>query len=137
MLMKRWSFADRIEVTEREIFEKETGVNIGTKEFRHHQAHRRTHLSAELQTAWEQVKALADPLDLTLDDSVIDAALARFNNQMLDGYDLLHLEAASKEGLNQILTDDIDSCTVPGITVFTANNTAISNARDQRKLRRR
>jgi len=42
-----------------------------------------------------------------------------------------------KEGLNKILTDDIDFCTVPGITVFTPNNTAISNAKDQGKLHRR
>lgn len=129
--------AHRIEATERELFQKETAAKIGTKEFRHHQVHRRTYLAAEVQTAWEQVRALSSPINLYLDDSVIDAALARFNNQLLDGYDLLLLEAASKEGLTQILTDDIDFCTVPEITVFTANNTAISNARDQGRLLRR
>ncbi len=61
-------------------------------------------------------------------------ALTRFHNQLLDGCDLLLLKAASKEGVTQILTDDIDLCTVPEITVSMANNTARSNAKDQLRL---
>jgi hypothetical protein len=129
--------AHRIEVTEREIFEKQTNTKLGPKGFRHNQPHKRAIVATELRTAWDQAKSMAEPLDLVIDDAMIEGALTRFNNQLLDGYDLLILETAFKEDLTQILTDDVDFCTVPGITVFTANNTAISNARDQGKLHRR
>jgi hypothetical protein len=129
--------AHRIEATEREIFERETGNQIGTKEFRHNFPHQRTHVASEVRTAREQVKTLAAPLDATIEDLLTDAALTRFNNQLLDGYDLFLPESASRKGLHQVLTDDIDFCTLPDITVFTANNLAISSARCQGKLRRR
>lgn len=129
--------AHRIEATERQIFEGQTGNKTQTKEFRHNFPHHRTYVASEVKTAWEQVKALATPLDLTIEDSLTDAALTRFNNQLLDGYDLFFLESALRKGLGQILTDDIDFCTVPGITVFTANNLAISSARRQGRLHQR
>jgi hypothetical protein len=53
---------------------------------------------------------------------------------LLDGYDLLILEAMDKAGVKQIITDDVDYLTVPGIKVFAANSGAISAARSQGKL---
>lgn len=44
------------------------------------------------------------------------------------------LEAMDKVGINQVITDDGDYVTVPGIKVFTANKKAIASARSQRKL---
>ncbi|TBR57265.1 hypothetical protein B4U84_14625 [Westiellopsis prolifica IICB1] len=69
-----------------------------------------------------------------LHSSASNAALTRFQTQLLDGYDLLILEAMDKAGVTQIITDDGDYVTVPGIKVFTANNGAIAAAKSQGKL---
>jgi predicted nucleic acid-binding protein len=129
--------AHLIEKTEREIFEASSGTNIGTKEFRHNQVTERATVVAEVQSVWGQVKALASVLDTNVDDPTTDAALARFQTQSLDGYDLFILEAHSKAGLIQVLTDDGDFCSVPGIQVFTANANVINAATSQGKLLRR
>ena len=69
-----------------------------------------------------------------VDDSVTDAALARFQTQPLDGYDLYLLDAMQKANHPQILTDDGDFCTVPGIQLFTANQNVINAAAAQGRL---
>ncbi len=40
----------------------------------------------------------------------------------------------NKSGVTQVLTDDGDFCTVPGITLFTANRGVVEAARVQGKL---
>lgn len=69
-----------------------------------------------------------------IDEDKTNTALTRFQTQLLDGYDLLILEAMDKAGVKQIITDDGDYLTVRGIKVFTANIGAISTARSQGKL---
>ena len=63
-----------------------------------------------------------------------DAALARLSSQHLDGHDLFLLESMAGASVTQILTDDGDFCTVPGIQVFTANRQVIEAAQTQGKL---
>ncbi|TAE94775.1 MAG: hypothetical protein EAZ79_22025 [Oscillatoriales cyanobacterium] len=46
----------------------------------------------------------------------------------------LILEAMDKAGVVQVITDDGDYVTVPGIKVFTANHNVITAARNQGKL---
>jgi hypothetical protein len=77
---------------------------------------------------------MAVPLGLTVDDRATDAAMAAFESRLLDGYDLLFVQAMSAAGVNQVLTDDGDYCTVPGIQVFTANRQVIEASRAQGKL---
>lgn len=91
---------------------------------------------AEVQSAWSQVKALAVPVNLTVDDATTDAALNRFQTQAVDGYDLLLLEAISRAGAGKIkiITDDMDYAVVPDIQVFTSNNNVIQAANTQKKL---
>ncbi len=54
--------------------------------------------------------------------------------EVVDIRGLFLVEAMAKTGVSQILTDDGDYCTVPGIQVFTANRQAIDAARAQGKL---
>jgi hypothetical protein len=75
------------------------------------------------------VKRQWQPLPPVIDDPATDAALHRFATQPVDGYDLFLLEALSAGGLTQVLTDDGDDCTVPGIHVFTANLRVLTAAR--------
>lgn len=123
-----------IEKTEYEIF---SATHLGTrrKEYRHNYPAERARVVAESRIAWNTVKALTSPLVATVDDSMTDAAMARFLTQALDGYALYLLEVMESTGLRQILTDDGDFCTVPDIQVFTANQNVINAAAAQGKVR--
>ncbi len=126
-----------IEKTEYEIYKKRNGLqSFGIKEYRHNLKVERTKVVDLVHSAWTQVKSLAVPVDLTIDDSVTDMALSRFQTQALDGYDLLILEAIRKAdpGQVKIITHDMDYTVVPGIQVFTTNYIAVQEATIKGKL---
>lgn len=130
--------AHLIEKDEREIFIRARGLSIKNKEYRHNYPKERTiTVVAEVEDAWEQVKAIAESLDVSVDASTTNAALVRFKTQLLDGYDLFILESMTRTGIFQVITDDGDLATVPGIQVFTANQNVIKAAQNQGKLLRR
>ncbi|TFI52780.1 hypothetical protein BLD44_018830 [Mastigocladus laminosus UU774] len=122
--------AHNIEQTERKIFSS----TLQPKEYRHNYPTQRAKVVAEVQAAWSQVTSTAVCTDVLVNEETSNAALTRFQTQLLDGYDLLILEAMDKAGVTQIITDDGDYVTVPGIKVFTANNGAIAAATSQGKL---
>ncbi len=122
--------AHNIEQTEREIFNS----NLRPKEYRHNYPTARANVVAEIQAAWIQVTSIAVSTDITINEATTNTALTRFSTQPLDGYDLLILEAMEKAGIIQVITDDGDYITVPGIRVFTANQNAIAAASNQNKL---
>jgi predicted nucleic acid-binding protein len=125
--------AHLIEKTEREIYEKAVGP-IKPKEYRHNIAGERSRVASEIQAAWGQVTTLADPLTVNIDAPTTAAALHRLQNEKIDGYDLFILESMKSHDVVQVITDDGDFATVPGIQVFTANRNVISAARNQGKL---
>ena len=106
------------------------------EEFRHKCPLERKNVVAEVEAAWSQVKAIAVPLSVTIDESLTDAALQRFQTQALDGYDLFILESMYRSGSGQVnvITDDIDYIGVPDIQVFTANPQALEVAERQGKI---
>ncbi len=106
------------------------------KEYRHNFLQERTNVVKLVESSWATVRDFAIPLDLTVDDGTTDAALQRFQEQALDGYDLLHLEAIVQADAGQIkiMTDDCDYCTIPSIQLFTSNSNAIEAAHAQNKL---
>ncbi len=122
--------AHLVEKSEREIFSK----SINPKEYRHNYPSERIKVVAEIQTMWAQVKSLAEPIEILVDEATTDLALNRFNTQLLDGYDLFMVEAMSKKGVIQILTDDGDFSTIPGFRVFTSNKNVIEVAKKHGKL---
>lgn len=87
--------------------------------------------------ACSQVANLAEPLAITIDAITANAALNCFQAVQVDGYDIFLLESMNSNGIIQVLTDDGDFTTVPGIQVYTANNNVVSSARTQGKLLRR
>lgn len=127
--------AHTIEKTEREIY-VQANRQLNPKEYRHNLTAERLNVVSQVQTAWSQVEAMAVPVNLTIDDETTRAALARFQSQALDGYDLLILEAITRAGSGQIkiITDDMDYAVVPGIQVFTSNNLVTTQAAIQGKL---
>ena len=108
--------------------------NLRPKEYRHNYPTARANVVAEIQAAWIQVTSIAVSTDITINEATTNTALTRFSTQPLDGYDLLILEAMEKAGIIQVITDDGDYITVPGIRVFTANQNAIAAASNQNKL---
>ncbi|MGH8055965.1 MAG: hypothetical protein ACREOH_01820, partial [Candidatus Entotheonellia bacterium] len=92
---------------------------------------------AEIESAWNIAKRLAEPIDILINENSSDAALNRLKVQPLDGYDLFVIEGLIKANILQIITDDGDFATVPDLKLFTANRNAINSARAQGKLSRR
>lgn len=123
-----------IEKYEHQYYVRMKGSDISPKEFRHHCPPERANVVGEIETAWHQVKELASPTALSLDETTTDSALARCKTQLVDGYDLYILESLQTAGLLQIISHDGDFCTVPGITLFTANPSVIAAATRQGKL---
>ncbi len=122
-----------IEKAEREIYEATNG-QIGTKEYRHNLPAERAQVFAEVQAACGLVTTLAEPLTVTIDSPTATSALNRLQTEKVDGYDLFILESMRSHGVVQVITDDGDFATVPGIQVFTANCNVIQAARGQGRL---
>lgn len=122
-----------IEKTEREIHEKLSGA-VKPKEYRHNMENERARVVSEIQAAWGQVESLASPLSLTIDTPTTAAALGRLHAEKVDGYDLFILESMKNHKVIQVITDDGDFVSVPGIQVFTANRNVINAALRQGKL---
>jgi hypothetical protein len=132
-----------IEDTEWEIYNKRREIRgedfVKRKEFRHNLPNERARVVKLLETSWMQVQSAAVPVNITIDDITTNAALNRFKEQALDGYDLFIIEAISNAdpGQVKIITDDMDYATVPGIQLFTGNNRVIQSAITQGKLLQR
>ena len=125
--------AHRIELTEFEIY-KNAYPDIRKKEFRHNLATERSRVISEVQAAWGQIKTMARSMEVMVDESMADASLHRLQTQKVDGYDFFILEAMVKHNVIQLITDDGDFATIPGIQVFTANRTVLRLARTCGKL---
>lgn len=126
--------AHNIEQTERKIFNSRSSSDLKPKEYRHNHPPERANVVSEIEIAWSQVTSIAASIDITINEASTNTALNRLKTEILDGYDLMILEAMDKAGINQVITDDGDYVTVPGIKVFTANQNAITTARNQGKL---
>jgi predicted nucleic acid-binding protein len=128
--------AHLIEQTERNIFGKSqnSGTDIKPKEYRYNYPTERERVVRTISAVWNQVSSISAPVDVTINDAMSSAALSRLKSQLLDGYDLFVLEAMKAEGISQVITDDRDFTTVPGIIVFTANINIIKMAKSQGKL---
>jgi predicted nucleic acid-binding protein len=129
------SLAELAHIIEKQEQKLSTYKSINNKEYRHNYPKERTKIVSRVQKAWNQVQnTYAILINLNLDQTTVDAALNRFSNQCLDGYDLFILESMQQESITKIITDDGDYVTVPGIQVFTANPEALTSARSQGKL---
>lgn len=120
--------AHNIEKAEREIYEVSLPRPVNAKQFRHDYPNQRRKLLALVNDTWADVLCVASMLDLTVDQTFMESALTLFPSVGLDGYDLFMVESALGNGVRQIVTDDGDYASVPGLTVFTANQRVIEEA---------
>jgi predicted nucleic acid-binding protein len=126
----------QIEKTEYEIYSAYV-KKTDPKEYRHNIPTERSRIASEVQAAWDSVKDMAEIIPVTIDEPTTDAAVLRYQTEKVDGYDLFMLEAMTAHGVVQIITDDGDFVTVPGIRVFTANRNVVQAAQAQGKIVRR
>ena len=126
--------AHNIEKAEREIYADKASKNIGAKPFRHDYPNQRIKVVKLIGDTWSDVRSMSTLLDLTLDSSFMQSATTLFPSVGLDGYDLFMAETALRSGISQIITDDSDFATVPGITLFTANSRVIQDAKAAQRL---
>ncbi len=125
-----------IEDGEKEIAES-AGVippRTSSKTFRHDFPNERSGVVTEIENAWAAIETIATPLHLFVDQPFVTRALVGFRTSALDAYDQFCRLALQHHGITQVLSDDGDFCTVPGITVFTANRGVIAAATTQGKL---
>ncbi len=130
--------AHLIERTEYDIYCKATAAMLNPKEFRHNLPAERTRVVQEIQTAWGAIESMAGCLNAPeINAALTTAALQDFAQLPVDGYDLFAIRALQAAGITQVVSDDGDFCSVPGITLFTANQNVINAARAQKKFRQR
>ncbi len=126
--------AHTIEKAEREIYADQANRTIHTKEFRHDYPNQHGKVVSLIAGTWADVSRVSKLVDMALDAPFMQSALSRFSVVALDGYDLFMAEAALQSGLTQIITDDGDYATVRGLTVFTANERVLDDARAAGRL---
>jgi len=126
--------AHNIEKTEREIYASQANRTISTKDFRYDYANQRRKVVTLITETWADVMSISTLLDMEIGTDLMQSALTLFPSVGLDGYDLFMAEAARAAGMTQIVTDDGDYATVPGLTVFTANQKVIQAAQAAGKL---
>ena len=128
-----------IEDTEFKIFCNSKGYNsnkFSKKEFRHNYKVERETVINEIENSWIQVEQLSEGYSVTIDDNTAETFITDLKSQKLDGYDIFYLDVIRKNSA-QVLTDDGDFSTIPGITVFTANLNIIDSARSCGQLKTR
>ena len=126
--------AHNIEKAEREIYASQSNRTISTKDFRLNCVNLRGKVVTLISDIWCDVVNISTMLDIELDTAFMQSALSLFPSVSLDGYDLFMAETALKAGATQIITDDGDYATVPGLTIFTSNRNTIQAASLANKL---
>lgn len=128
--------AHNIEQAEREIHGASIGQKIKPKAFRHDACFSSQYakIVTLIADTWADICNVSTLLDLTMDSAFMQSATTLFPSVGLDGYDLFMAEMALHSGISQIITDDGDFATVPGITLFTANQRVVQDAKAAKKL---
>lgn len=129
--------AHNIESSERQVYSATAGREIKPKEYRHGYRDQRIKTNNIIRDSWNVVKQIGSCAETVLDEAATDDGMATFLNAQIDGYDLFILTAMRSKNLSSVITDDGDYATVRGITVFTANQSVIEQARAAGKLLQR
>ena len=126
--------AHNIERIEREIYSAQCGRKIAPKEFRHSYERQRIQVMQHVSEMWKNVCAVSTLLPLNISQPLLDASFALLRRRPVDGYDAYMIEGAKRASITNIITDDSDFSTVPGLLIFTANQAVIDAARVAKKL---
>jgi len=126
--------AHNIEDAECKIYADKANKKISLKHFRYDYPNQRARVAALICEIWQDIQDVSIIAPLNLDEKFVGAAVSNFVKYTLDGYDLYMVEQAKSLGITKIITDDADYCSVSGITVFTANQRALAEAKAAGRL---
>jgi hypothetical protein len=107
---------------------------LSVKEYRHNVPPERARVVRAIEKVWAEVEADSDLLPLPIDAPTIASARSRLSSELLDGHDVFLREAMLASGVTQLLSDDGDFSSAPGIELFTANPRVIAAAAAQGRL---
>ena len=111
--------ASIIERTEFEIYKAWGSSGQTSKKVFRGDSKQRVAVIREIESAWLQVKSLAECADIFIDGNFLDSCLNDLRGSELDGYDLFHLHTQLAHGCINLITDDKDFRTANGVKVFT------------------
>lgn len=126
--------AHNIERTEKNIYDSNLAKPLDTKVYRHDYPKQRAKVTSLVSDAWSDILSYSKLLDINLNNTFMSEASSFFPSVELDGYDAFTAQLAIQSSTKQIITDDGDFASVPGLTVFTANPKVINLAAKAGKL---
>ena len=83
---------------------------------------------------FREIESVSTPIELSLSEFSTNQVLETMKNVTLNSFDFLFVQAAKRENNVSLLTNDPDFIKIPGITIFTANQKLIEQARVEGKL---
>ncbi len=86
-----------------------------------------------MTSAWSQVIRMSDNAVQPSAECTKESILS-FEDYLVGGYDLFHIQAMKQKKLSAILTDDADFSTIPQISVYTCNASVIRKAQASGRL---
>lgn len=126
--------AHNIERTEKSIYDSNLAKPLDPKVYRHDYPKQRAKVTSLVSDAWSDILGYSKLLDINLNNTFMNEASSFFPSVGLDGYDAFTAQLAIQSDAKQIITDDGDFASVPGLTIFTANPKVINLAAQAGKL---
>lgn len=126
--------AHLIENIEHKIF-CDTKVDDSLKNFRRKRPTERERVVNEILQASNGISSMSNLLDLNLNSNKNSELLDSLSKQCTDFYDSAYVDLMKNNDIPIILTDDADFASVKGIKVYTANDSLIRQAENQKRLR--
>lgn len=116
----------RVEKSEYDIF-KLSNRNVTFKDFRKILLERQN-VKDELETILLQLESMYTIHECNIDFSLLNSFVNDFTNHRCDNYDYSILTFLKEHNIENIISDDSDFITYPGINVFTANQRTLREA---------
>lgn len=126
--------AHLVEETERDIYMREEGQDVTSKEYRHRIEGGWEDVIQELDTAWKQIKQFARPLEASLTEADAEDLITKLRNFPMDATDHLVVNSMRTKDLAAVITDDLDFAVMPKLVVFTCNPRIIELAKETNRL---
>jgi hypothetical protein len=126
--------AHTIERTERDLYNATQRNAVGQKTYRHERDRERVRVITATKAAWRLVTNMATGIALNLDDVAMADLAIDFNVRRVDAYDQFFITAMQQASVLNVLTNDKDFVTVPGICVMTSDPSALAAAGAESKL---
>ena len=114
-----------IEKRQLDLYNLNNSSEVRLKKFRNDK-NERIGVKEECDVVFEQVKDLYDIKKFIIEIEFLDEFIGQFENHKCDNFDYNTLKYYYSENIKNIITDDQDFISFPGINIYTANKTIIN-----------